>query len=326
MIDPREVEQVVYMLANGTGKSRETRNMTGRRTLEWLCVILSSGEIQLSDCAAIAGQKLRGGAEIRMATVPADAGEGMGIFETLHGTRDPRIFAETLEAAAKTNYGTAAPAIIRYIIDHWDAVFQEAPDYINNLSMELLEDLPDAAPEVRRVLRRFLTSAYAGELATKAGYTGWTKGESTAAAIKCFRAWVINRGGWEASDTINALQQVRNILASQHGRFRPADPSKDAAGNLITERIPNSLGYWKMTDDQLVYLVDRGAFKSELCAGFNAKDVLQELLRRDFLCCNEKPRLYMKAEVTLPTGNDRISRFVGIKATILEDESNDAME
>jgi hypothetical protein len=45
LIDPREVEQIVYKLANGSGKSRETRNLTGRRTLQWNLMILSSGEI-----------------------------------------------------------------------------------------------------------------------------------------------------------------------------------------------------------------------------------------------------------------------------------------
>jgi uncharacterized protein (DUF927 family) len=317
LIDPRDVEQIVYMLANGSGKSRENKTMTGRRTLEWLELILSSGEIKLSDCAALAGQKVRGGAEIRMATIPADAGEGIGIFETLHGTNDPRIFAETLESAAKTWYGTAAPAFLEYVIANYDEILEHGNTYINNLTSKLMGEYPGAAPEVRRVCRRFMLGGFGGEAPTQAGITGWSRGDATAAAVKLFREWLEYRGGWDTTDSMNAIRQIRGIIAGQHNRFRPADPPIDKETGeaiIVTDRLPDALGYWQNIEGEMVYLIDQEAFRSELCAGFDHTDVLQELARRNLLYINEddRHRRTARTTVTTPAGDKRRGRWIGI--------------
>jgi uncharacterized protein (DUF927 family) len=320
LIDPREVEQIIYMLANGSGKSRETRNLTGRRTLQWNLMILSSGEIPLSDCAALAGHKIKGGAEIRMATIPADAGAGMGVFEQLHGTDDPRIFAELLEAAAKQHYGWPIRAFLAYVIANWDRVMAEAAQFIEDFIGHYLP--PGAAPEVRRVLRRFAASACAGEIATEAGITGWKEGDATAAAAACFYAWLKERGGVEATDTRNAIQQVREIIAAHHARFYAADPVV-VNGVTVREHIPNALGYWKKIDEEVVYLVNQDAFRNELCRGFHHLEVAKELYKRGILLKNQADRWTSKEQVTLPTGVKEKLWFYGVTARVLQGEEEE---
>lgn len=328
LIDPREMEQIVYMLANGSGKSRENRNLTGRRTLQWRLMIISSGEITLADCAMLAGQKMRGGAEIRMATIPADAERGLGLFEELHGTDNPGVFAETLEAAAKRNYGIPIRIFIRYLIEHWEAEISTPDGALKWIEDFIQHHIPkDAPPEVRRVLRRFAAVACAGELATDAGITGWEPGTASQAAADCFDAWLIERGGLEATDVRNAIQQVRQILASQHDRFYPADPEmiKDDRGNerlAESQHIHNALGYWKMIGDELIYLVNRDAFELELCRGFSPKDVCKALQKYNYMKIVERDRFTYKAEVTLPTGErlgiEHAPRFYGIRGAIVK--------
>jgi putative DNA primase/helicase len=318
LIDPREVEQIVYMLANGIGKARETRSITGRRTLQWTLMLISSGEIPLSDCAALAGQKIKGGAEIRMATIPAEVEGGMGVFERLYGTEDPRIFAESLEAAAKQHYGLPIRIFIAYVIDNWDRLIKEAAEFIEGF---INDNLPTgAAPEVRRVLRRFAVSAYAGETATEAGITGWKDRDATAATIACFEAWLQERGGVDATDTRNALHQVREIIAASHGRFYAADPAYDKEGDIIREHISNSLGYWKEIDGETVYLVSQDAFRTVLCARFDKNHVAKELRARKLLKLGQQDRWTYRTEITLPTGTKERPWFYAIRAHILEIE------
>lgn len=328
LIDPREVEQIVYMLANGSGKSRENRNLTGRRTLQWRLMLISSGEITLADCAMLAGQKMRGGAEIRMATIPADAERGLGLFEELHGTDNPGVFAETLEAAAKQNYGIPIRAFIRYLIENWETEIANPDGALKWIEDFIGHHLPkDSPPEVRRVLRRFAAVACAGELATDAGITGWPPGTASQGCVDCFDAWLVERGGLEATDVRNAIQQVRLILATQHNRFYPADPQmiKDDRGQeriAEPQHIHNALGYWKMINDELIYLVYHDAFDVELCRGFSPKDVIKALQKYHYIKTVERERNTYKAEVTLPTGEriaiENAPRFYAIRGAIVK--------
>jgi putative DNA primase/helicase len=335
LMNPRELQESIYMLSNGFGKGRETRNMTGRRTLQWLCMVLSNGERPIADMVAEAGKKIRGGADIRLATIPADAGAGMGIFEKLpEGITDARIFAETLEAAAKAYFGTAIQAFIEAWRGDWDRFVQESNQFIEDF---IEHNLPTrAAPEVRRVLRRFAVVACAGETATEMGLTGWEEGEAAAAAIACFEAWIQERGGAEGTDIRNAVEQIRECLATQHARFRSAEPkkrqvySKDGKAlkteegepvmATIEERIPDQLGYWKHIHGELVYLIDPGKFQTEVCPGYHAPDIAIHLKSKNLLVHGEG-RLQAKARVTLPNGDTEVQRFYAVKAKILEVEA-----
>ena len=63
----------------------------------------------------------------------------------------------------------------------------------------LLAKIEDAGGQVRSVARRFALVAVAGELATKAGITGWPQGEAMRAAQVMFSAWPKERGTTGAS-------------------------------------------------------------------------------------------------------------------------------
>ncbi|MTD33444.1 hypothetical protein [Paludibacterium denitrificans] len=61
--------------------------------------------------------------------------------------------------------------------------------------------IPDgAAEEVGRVAARFALVAFAGELATRYGVTGWQAGEAFRAARRCFREWLAENNTGQAAD------------------------------------------------------------------------------------------------------------------------------
>src|SRR6266446_4954990 len=98
-VDAREAGETAYMLANGAGKGRASRDGSARRSAQWRLLFLSSGELSLADKMAEAGKRVRAGQEVRLVDVPADAGAGMGIFEDLHGAASPGELAEILRNA-----------------------------------------------------------------------------------------------------------------------------------------------------------------------------------------------------------------------------------
>ena len=133
------------------------------------------------------------------------------------------------------------------------------------------------AGQVRRVAQRFALVAAAGELATARGLTGWPKGEADKAACTCFAAWLRARGTDGAAEPAAMLAQVRLFLA-QHGESR-FSPWRDAEESHKPRTI-NRAGFRKGKDDDgdgLAYYVEAEVFRSEVCSGFDARQVARTL-------------------------------------------------
>jgi putative DNA primase/helicase len=76
-MDAREAAETAYLLGNGTGKTRMSRNIGARKKLLWSLLFVSAGEITLADHALTAGKRTKGGAEVRLLNIEADAGAGL---------------------------------------------------------------------------------------------------------------------------------------------------------------------------------------------------------------------------------------------------------
>jgi uncharacterized protein (DUF927 family) len=275
--NPKAVVEMVYALGNGAGRARMSRSLMARRLASWRVLFLSTGELTLEAHAGKAGERVPGGAEIRLLNVPADAGAGMGLFENLHGAADARTFADQLRAAALSTYGTAGRAFLRYLVDHRDEVTETVRGVCRNF---VRVELPDgAASEVGRACQRFALIGAAGELATEAGVTGWDTGEAIHAAGVCFGAWLATRETPGSIDTERGVAQVRAFL-EKHGasRFQSVKAFK-GDGTPLEERIINRAGFKRANGeaDHADFLILPGVFRSEVCAGLDHKAVLAEL-------------------------------------------------
>ena len=264
-VDAHEAGEVAYMLANGTGKQRAQRDGLAKPKASWRLLFLSAGEIGIAQHMREAGKKARAGQEVRLADIPADAGAGYGLFETLHGYPDGAALSDAIREAARTHYGHAAreylAALVRIDRD-------KLREHLRKLRADFTaEALPaNADGQAARVCGRFALIAAGGELATKRNLTGWQPGAATQAARKCFQAWIDHRGGAGAQEEKQSLAQVTQFF-EMHGesRFSNLDSTDSRESRTI-----NRTGFRRATiGGTAEYFVLPEAWRAEVCAGID---------------------------------------------------------
>jgi uncharacterized protein (DUF927 family) len=274
-VAPQSAGATAYMLANGAGKTRATRTGESRAPQTWRTLFLSSGEIGIADKIGEdgRGRKATAGQQVRIIDLPADAGAGLGIFESLHGFASADALARHLKRAAGESYGTAARAFLERIAPKLDSIATAVAGFRDDF---LAEHCPAGADgQVRRVAARFGLIAAAGELATTMSVLPWERGTATDAAGICFRAWLDARGGHGAAEIADGIRQIRRFI-EQHGegRFAPwAMKGEDGDRPTI-----NRAGFRKPDGaNGFEYYVLPQAWRAELCAGFDSGAVARAL-------------------------------------------------
>ena len=152
-VDAREAAEIAYLLSNGEGKARMNRSAGTRTRMRWRIMFVSSGEMTLAEHAASAGVRTRGGAEVRLLNIRADAGKGFGLFEELHGSKSADVFANRLQEAARRYFG----APLRAFIARTAANREEIRPLIKNTVDAFVTRFvpPNAKGEVKRAAGRF---------------------------------------------------------------------------------------------------------------------------------------------------------------------------
>jgi uncharacterized protein (DUF927 family) len=278
MIDARIAGESAYMLANGAAKVRA--NVTGgaRSTAKWRLLFLSAGELSLAQHVAEAGKKTPAGAELRMADIPADAGQGLGCFENLHGFENGHEFAKALGAAVNKYYGTAFPAFIESVLKHRETLRESLFDARQTFEKATLTQA--ASGQAQRVAARFALAGAAGELATEWGITGWEPGASMQAAITCFKAWLQAFGGESNREERAMIEQVRHFL-ELHGEARFTDSDRANADDSHAPKTLNRAGFReKNHEGELEFFCLPEVFKTEICEGFDSRSVARLLIDR----------------------------------------------
>ncbi|WP_186037811.1 DUF927 domain-containing protein [Burkholderia gladioli] len=305
-VEPRLVGDVIYMLANESGKARASRSGSAKPVLTWRLLFLSNGEKSVAALMAEGNKPMKGGIEVRLPAIPAEVGE-MGVVETLHGFPTPAALIEHLERHAGMAYGTAGPAFIEWASSQAGELTENLRTRVDELVAKWVPD--GAHSQVARVAKRFALVAAAGELATACDLTGWPPGASIDAARRCFEGWLELRGGAGNSDEAEAVRQVLHFLVA-HGdnRFvwmnraqddhRPNVPHRAGFKQHVKrgERrttIGSDREYYaefggKMSADdaesvETEYLIEAAVFRKDVCAGFDHKMVAKALMKRGVL-------------------------------------------
>lgn len=304
-VDPKVVGDTVYMLANETGKGRATQNATSRRTHTWRVLFLSDGEVSLANHMSEAGKGTRGGHDVRMAHIAADAGKGYGVYEVLHDFADGAALSNHLVSMAHQYYGVAGMAFIEWAVDNIGKLSDNLRNRVHQFALEMCPQ--GAHGQVSRVASRFALVGIAGELATSAGITGWQKGEALHAARICFAAWLEGRGGAGNTEHASIIRQVSGFFQA-HGdsRFvwwhRAMDDRKPNTINragfkrMLTKEgtpINSNTDHHREYGDvvhpseadgaELEYFVLPEVYRTEICKGFSVKAVTHLLLERGYL-------------------------------------------
>lgn len=304
-VDPKVVGDIVYMLANEAGKGRGTQMATARKVATWRVLFLSDGEVSLASHMEQAGKGTKAGHEVRMAHIMADAGAGLGVYETLHSFESGAALSDHLVKVSHKFYGTAGMALIEYAVRDADQIADGLVAGIAELVKEMCPT--DSHGQVSRVAARFALVGLSGELATGAGITGWAPGEAISAARTCFTSWLDGRGGNGNVEHASILRQVSGFFQA-HGssRFTPWHRSTDDhAPNTINRagfrrmitgegiEINSNTDHHRAYGDAIhpedgakieqEYFVMPEVFRNEICKGFNPKIVTQLLIAKGLL-------------------------------------------
>lgn len=275
-MDPKQVGESAYLLANGQGKNRANKLGASRQSASWSLLFLSAGEENLASLMNKAGLQASAGQEIRLADIEADAEEGMGLFEDLHDFASPSEFSIRLKNASKDYYGAVGLAWISMVVKHQRRLQSYIPKRIEEFLRLFSSDAQSG--QVKRVARRFALVYIAGELATLFGLTGWEKGEALKRVAGCYLSWINNFGSLGNREERQILSQVKAFFEA-HGSSRfenIREPNR--AG------IPNRAGFYR-TDDRgyREYLVLSSVYRKEVCKGYDPKMVNKVLKKMDWL-------------------------------------------
>lgn len=340
-VDPKTAGECAYMLSNEQGKARNTRTMQARPRLSWRLLFLSAGEISLSQHMAEGGKRSKAGQELRMADIPADAGQGLGLFNELHSLPSGAALSLHLSKACEAYHGTAGRAWLQWLVENVGSLRDWCREGVERHAAAWV---PEAASgQVQRVGRRFALLAVAGELAAAAGVTGWPQGEAERGVRACFNAWLASRGGIGDAEENSMLRQVQRLLEERGassfawvhrvGDDRAPNPTDrwgfrrlvDSNGKAITPASGGNDEYSRACDvldsegTEVEYFVLPEAFRGKLCEGFDPVTVARLLVKRGHLMPEPGGRLDRK-EYIKGHGPARVYR---IKASILADEGGD---
>ncbi|MEG1971372.1 MAG: DUF927 domain-containing protein, partial [Burkholderiaceae bacterium] len=284
-LDPKEAVAVAYALGNGSGKARASR--TGgavRERLRWTLSFQSSGELSFEAHAKEAGKRMPAGAEVRCVDIPAEVEGGHGCFADLHGCPDGGAFASQVGSAAREVFGVVGPAFVDMVAPR----IEELGEATRRAAAEFVKanTRAGASGQVSRVAQNLGVTAFAGELATSAGLTGWAKGDATAAAVAVLKTWIGARGGDGNSEERKLLQQVRHFL-EQHGEAKFSDWHRSQVTDSHAPKTMYQVGWrrWiKVGEDGSVKIADSARFDAE---GFrHGEDPADDGLTREHVVFN----------------------------------------
>lgn len=274
--NPKELGNVVYMLANGLGKGRMTKQITAKPMHQWKVIFLSSGEKSLKDIMTEQGQKTKLGQEIRLADIDIDQSE-YGIFDSIDFAEDAPKQAIELSKRMADCYGVAGIAWLEYLTSNKGERMDEARELLDQYRQVLTVN--QSQGHIVRVANYFALVATAGELATKANITGWKAGTAFNAVQKVFNQWL---GSFEQVGDYENREIVTHVKAffeaNESSRFEAITPDPDHI-----ERINNRVGYWKIENGEKIFYVLPEQFKNEVCKGYDSRKAARALLAYNLL-------------------------------------------
>ena len=298
--DPRKLGDAVYMLGNGSGKTRANDRGGARDDMHrWRFTFLSNGEKTLEQYMGEAGKTQTAGMEMRFLEIRATLHESeadikrMGVFNNPHGLMGGAALSELLKGTMTQYHGTAFPAFLSALVRELEG--DKRGHFIAAMLLRLdkfrKEHLADnASGQVQRAAVKFALVGWAGELATHWGITGWQQGQAKTAASACFNTWLHTRGGDGNFEEKQMIEHVRQQFSKySESRFKRWDEPIDSNNTVIDSHVPITAESWGFrrelrTKDYLegdssdvVFYVYKEAFKNDICKGFDHNRIARML-------------------------------------------------
>ena len=294
-VNGKILAECAYMLANGQGKGRSSREGNLRKSHSWRLLFLSSGELGLADKLAENGLKSRGGQEVRFVGLPVDT----SMLTELHGFPHAGAVINRLKELTALHYGHAGRAFLHKLTesDTMTTVLSELQPALANTVNCLVPAGSDG--QVRRVAQRFALCGLAGGLAGQMGILP-ADFDAPGCAERCFHDWLAARGGIGASEDAAILAAVR-LFIEQHGASRFQDLDR------VADTCPNRVGFRRTRNNITEYLILPESFRAEVVKGYAETRAVRVLREAGWLRTPDKNRL--KAQERLP-GLGRVRVYI----------------
>lgn len=264
-IDPKDLIECIYMIANGRGKHRSNRQGNARVAKAWNVLILSGGEAPIRDIC----QKIPEGARNRLVDVEFD-------------DRPPPSFCRDLSLKIKDEHGSALVPFVQYCMRQQLSIVDGWRIYRQNFCPQ------QASGSADRVITRVAAVCYAGKVAFESGILPFDPQK----ALETVFPKIVSRYHSENLDK-EIIEAVRSYVLdnsgniwSQHNCFYVKEP-------IVGVGIEGSTRSEDQNDppDVLEYILFSRPFKKYLCSlGYSVKDVLDVLERVGLLAQGETGR------------------------------------
>jgi len=276
---PQDVGNIIYALANGTGKQRGKVSGRPRPVQQWRVMVLSTGEMTMGKHMESGGMHSKAGQELRLLDVPTY--RRYGAYDELHGQAlehdatnaneckgAGRAFAETLKLASAKDYGHAGPAFVAVLVGRssggTDVTGQATDLAAAYAAMRVAFTVSNGQED--RAAARFAGAALAGEMAIEAGLLPWPSGTARAALLDMFGQWAGFRGRGQSEDK-KILRAVLGFIDRNPARFSSCSGTDQAP-------VHNRAGWYRSTaEGGREYLLLSDAL-TEAAPGYDAKRVL----------------------------------------------------
>src|SRR5690606_35240700 len=208
---PEDVSAAIYQVMNGAGKLRASISGALQQPVQWRTLVLSTGEVWLSELMEQLGQPMKAGQQIRLVEIPIFGTHGA--FENIHGRAGPRAFVEELQEKCTLYHG----ALFR----KWIELLTEGKAADSTLAISLGGELrlmverwttEHMASQVQRVVARFALVAVALALASRNALLPWSEVESVQAVHQVLQAWLDTRGHTFNAEEFRLLTGLGRLL------------------------------------------------------------------------------------------------------------------
>lgn len=285
----KDVWHIVYMLANGQGKARANKDGSPQRIRQFNLTALSTGELSLSDFLKMGDKDVSGGLSVRFIEGVSDNFK-YGCFDELHEFKTGSEFATYISKVTGINGDNYKPLAAGSIgIEFIKILSERLGDNIKaqaKIKEQITKTAQDLIPkgadsQIGRMAESVALLIVAGELATKAGLTGWPPKTTTKNITRWWDECVLpTRGGTGATEDEKALEQVQDFFELYHmSHFTPmgVDDHKQPQGNN-----GKHYGYSQTIENETTYYVTPAGFKA-ICKGYNPKRVAQVCIEKGWL-------------------------------------------
>lgn len=286
--------KILYMLANGSGKSRANCAGLPKEVFNWQLLWLSSGEVGLTGLLAESKKRVKVGQQIRQIDIPAQADENFGVFENLHGVTSSARLADLLDENSSKFYGVTFVEWLKVLVkavginiveateqDRCFLTLEKIKQLYKQHQNNLLQPYPNATGQTVRVARGFALVATAGELATTAGITGWPEGTAYNAIEKIFKEYMQDRNSSSTQEETNILSHVKFFFEDN---WRSLFVWLDKDGGISEEKITyNTAGYYRKSEKGYFFFMSCQQYEKHLCTGYEKKIVTETLVKSGWL-------------------------------------------